>query len=284
MHKSIPKKEDFMFPLQLNDQIIQSLSKNELKILQYVYGHSSETCEMSIHEFSRVISYSPATVLRFCRKLGFSGFAEFKYALRTNASRQPDQESVDSASKKLPTSISMERQVMISAMFNNISGTSHLISQDLLERTFAFFDSDCPIYIFSPAGITEIPCDYFEKLLFSIGRQNVYRTASARMCEHLLYSVNRKALLILVSTSGNFGPTERLARIASTNNIPILAITPYSSNSIASLADISYRFFTDQRENNGAEFTSRLPIFYIICAIINCYLDYIGDRETQFCN
>ena len=88
-----------MFPLQLNDQIIQSLSKNELKILQYVYGHSSETCEMSIHEFSRVISYSPATVLRFCRKLGFSGFAEFKYALRTNASRQPDQESVDSASK-----------------------------------------------------------------------------------------------------------------------------------------------------------------------------------------
>lgn len=59
MHKSIPKKEDFMFPLQLNDQIIQSLSKNELKILQYVYGHSSETCEMSIHEFSRVISYSP---------------------------------------------------------------------------------------------------------------------------------------------------------------------------------------------------------------------------------
>lgn len=139
-----------MFPLQLNDQIIQSLSKNELKILQYVYGHSSETCEMSIHEFSRVISYSPATVLRFCRKLGFSGFAEFKYALRTNASRQPDQESVDSASKKLPTSISMERQVMISAMFNNISGTSHLISQDLLERTFAFFDSDCPIYIFRP--------------------------------------------------------------------------------------------------------------------------------------
>ena len=79
-----------MFPLQLNDQIIQSLSKNELKILQYVYGHSSETCEMSIHEFSRVISYSPATVLRFCRKLGFSGFAEFKYALRTNASRQPE--------------------------------------------------------------------------------------------------------------------------------------------------------------------------------------------------
>lgn len=166
-------------------------------------------------------------------------------------------------------------------MFNNISGTSHLISQDLLERTFAFFDSDCPIYIFSPAGITEIPCDYFEKLLFSIGRQNVYRTASARMCEHLLYSVNRKSLLILVSTSGNFGPTERLARVASTNNIPILAITPYSSNNIASLADINYRFFTDQRENSGAEFTSRLPIFYIICAIINCYLDYKQKGDSH---
>lgn len=271
-----------MFPLQLNDQIIQSLSKNELKILQYVYEHSSETCEMSIQEFSRVISYSPATVLRFCRKLGFSGFAEFKYALRTNASKQnPDPQEDASLSTRLEPSLSMERQMILSEMLNNISGTSHLISQDLLERTFAFFDSDCPIYLFSPAGITEIPCDYFEKMLFSIGRQNVYRTASARMCEHLLHSVTKKALLILISTSGNFGPTERLARVANTNGIPILAITPYSSNSIASLAQINFRFFTDQRENRGAEFTSRLPILYVIYIIISCYLDYKQKGDSH---
>lgn len=270
-----------MFPLQLNDQIIQSLSKNELKILQYVYSHSSETCEMSIQEFSKVISYSPATVLRFCRKLGFSGFAEFKYALRTNASRQSAQETAVSSRAEISTSFSMECQLMISGMFNNISGTSHLISQDLLERTFAFFDSDCPIYIFSPAGITEIPCNYFEKMLFSIGRQNVYRTTSGRMCEHVLLSSPQKALLILVSTSGTFGTTERLARVANTNGIPILAITPYSNNSIASLAQINFRFFTDQRENHGAEFTSRLPILYIICVIINCYLDYKQKGDSS---
>lgn len=271
-----------MFPLQLNDQIIQSLSKNELKILQYVYEHSSETCEMSIQEFSRVISYSPATVLRFCRKLGFSGFAEFKYALRTNASKQNPNPQEDASLSTMPEpSLSMERQMILSEMLNNISGTSHLISQDLLERTFAFFDSDCPIYLFSPAGITEIPCDYFEKMLFSIGRQNVYRTASARMCEHLLHSVTKKALLILISTSGNFGPTERLARVANTNGIPILAITPYSSNSIASLAQINFRFFTDQRENRGAEFTSRLPILYVIYIIISCYLDYKQKGDSH---
>lgn len=270
-----------MFPLQLNDQIIQSLSKNELKILQYVYEHSSETCEMSIQEFSRIISYSPATVLRFCRKLGFSGFAEFKYALRTNASHQSGQQKTDPLPGIPAPSLSMERQMILSEMLNNISGTSHLISQDLLERTFAFFDSDCPIYLFSPAGITEIPCDYFEKMLFSIGRQNVYRTASARMCEHLLHSVTQKALLILISTSGNFSLTERLARVANTNGIPILAITPYSSNSIASLAQINFRFFTDQRENRGAEFTSRLPILYIIYIIISCYLDYKQKGDSH---
>ena len=254
-----------MLAFRLDDKTLQSLSKNELIILKYIYEHTESICQMSIQELSIAVSYSPATILRFCKKLGCSGFAEFKYYLRSQLSANKEQQ--EPPHQELDETLS-------SRLFGNISATSSMISQDLLDRTFSYFNSDCPIYIFSPAGITDIPCDYFEKMLFSIGRKNVYKTSSARMCEHLLTGLKTSGLLILISTSGSFSYTINLAKSANANNIPILAITPYSNNALASLAQINFRFFTDQRENNGAEYTSRLPILYIISVIITCYQNY----------
>ena len=71
-----------MVSLHLSDSTINSLSNNELNILKYVYEHGDAIVDMNIREFSAQVSYSSATILRFCRKLGYSGFAEFKYQLR----------------------------------------------------------------------------------------------------------------------------------------------------------------------------------------------------------
>ena len=71
-----------MILLRLNDQIIKSLSGPELAILKYAYENTETLLEMSIRKFADHAACSPATVLRFCKKLGYSGYAEFKYALR----------------------------------------------------------------------------------------------------------------------------------------------------------------------------------------------------------
>ena len=51
----------------------------------------------------------------------------------------------------------------------------------------------------------------------------------------------------------------------------------------AGLGTINFRFFTNQRENQGAEFTSRLPVFYVIHMIIRSYLEYkrLGDTHDS---
>ena len=152
-----------------------------------------------------------------------------------------------------------------------------------MERAFRYLDSGCPIYLWSPGGLTSVAVEYFEKLLLTIGRQGVYFIESVKMFEHILRSRPRESLLILISTSGKYATTIRLAKIARTSGIPLLSITPYTANEIAELADVNFRFFTDQRENLGAEFTSRLPIFFVINTIVQCYLrsrePVTGDRE-----
>ena len=147
-----------------------------------------------------------------------------------------------------------------------------MIQEEQLNQAFQYLDSGCPIYLWSPDGLTSVASEYFEKLLLSIGRQEVYLIESVKMFEHILRNWPQKSLLILISTSGEHPTTIRLGKIAKVNGIPILAISPYTSNEVADLADINFRFFTDQRENLGAEFTSRLPIFFVINTIVQCYL------------
>ena len=74
---------------------LHSLSPKELEIMQYVHEHSDAIVSMSIQTFAQEINYSTSTVIRFCRKLGFSGFPEFKYFLK-NLNIQKEQNPVSS--------------------------------------------------------------------------------------------------------------------------------------------------------------------------------------------
>ena len=264
-----------MINLPLSDETIQSLSRHELNVLKYVYEHTESVLDLSIRELSERVSYSPATVLRFCKKLGYSGFAEFKYALR--AARR-ESVGLEAAPSPRPARSS---DLMIDLLNSNIQATAGLIQEEQLLRTFRFFDSPMPIYIWSPGGITDTTGEYLERLLLSTGRQGVYRIESARLFSHLINTVGKDSLMVLITTSGSFGNTIRIGKLSQMKGLPILSITPYTSNEIADLSTVSFRFFTDQRENLGAEYTSRLPIFFTIHTIIQCYIRYREERESR---
>ena len=264
-----------MINLPLSDETIQSLSRHELDVLKYVYEHTESVLDLSIRELSERVSYSPATVLRFCKKLGYSGFAEFKYALRAARRESGGQEAAPSPRP------ARSSDLMIDLLSSNIQATAGLIQEEQLLRTFRFFDSPMPIYIWSPGGITDTTGEYLERLLLSTGRQGVYRIESARLFSHLINTVGKDSLMVVISTSGTFGNTIRIGKLAQMKGLPILSITPYTSNEIADLSTVSFRFFTDQRENLGAEYTSRLPIFFTIHTIIQYYIRYREERESR---
>lgn len=255
-----------MVILHLDDAIIKSLSSSELDVLKFIYENSQEVSQMSIHDFSNAISYSSATILRFCKKLGFSGYAEFKYALRSELKK----EEHSPINKKEP----LTSQTILKDIYSDIEGTSNLVQDESLENLFKILDSSNPIYLWAPGGITSILTEYLEKQLFIIGRQNVYKIESAKMGEHILRNDDKNSILFLISTSGDFAPTVKMAKLANMNAMPLITITPYTNNIIANLATINFRFFTHQRENEGAEFTSRLPVFYVIHLLIQSYLEY----------
>ena len=155
---------------------------------------------MSIQTFAAAVSYSTATVLRFCKKLGYSGFAELKYTLRQQTN-ELSCVTINTAEDATNTAC------LLDTLSQEIESTARLIQDEQLYQTFRFLDSDCSFYLWAPGGVTSILTDYFEKLLFSIGRQKVYKIDAFRIGEHILHHLPAKALLILISITGDFSPT-----------------------------------------------------------------------------
>ena len=115
---------------QLDDEIIKNLSQSELYILHYVYDHPDEVIDMSIQELAKAVAFSSATILRFCKKLNFSGFAEFKFALK--------QQNKEIANLKKPIS-SMDS---ITSLYDDIESTSLLIKERYLKEIIDLIDSN----------------------------------------------------------------------------------------------------------------------------------------------
>jgi len=68
-------------PLHLINIRYKTLRKSEKRVAEFVQGHMEEVVVLSLTGLARKCDTSDATVLRFCRSLGYLGFADFKVSL-----------------------------------------------------------------------------------------------------------------------------------------------------------------------------------------------------------
>ena len=67
---------------------IKSLNELEMAVYQYVMQHQTAVSYMRIRELAAEAHVSTTTVLRFCKKLGCDGYAEFKLRMKEYAGQQ----------------------------------------------------------------------------------------------------------------------------------------------------------------------------------------------------
>lgn len=78
--------ENYMIDFNLSEHILSSLNQKELDLLKFIYLNSSAIARQTIQQFSNSVHVSSSSILRFCKKIGFSGFSELKYNIRTKSS------------------------------------------------------------------------------------------------------------------------------------------------------------------------------------------------------
>ncbi len=74
---------------KIDSQTLSSLSASELDVLKYINSNKARILKMSIQEIAKECFTSTATIMRLCKKIGFSGFSELKYSISKSVKAGP---------------------------------------------------------------------------------------------------------------------------------------------------------------------------------------------------
>lgn len=70
-----------MNPIERIDYYKNSFTKSDLLISEWIRKHQNEVVAYSIEELAKTSKTSKAAIIRFSKKIGYNGFAEFKFEL-----------------------------------------------------------------------------------------------------------------------------------------------------------------------------------------------------------
>ena len=75
--------------------LYDEMGKSEKKIADWVMLHPNEILPISISELAEKSSSSEATIVRFSRRLGFTGFQDFKISFANYSGADPVNPHID---------------------------------------------------------------------------------------------------------------------------------------------------------------------------------------------
>lgn len=234
---------------QQANQNITSLNENEKKIFEYVVRNIHQVQQMQIRTLAERCFVSTTTIVRFTKKLGFSGYRDFIQALGVTCHMTEHTQVPDILWKK---EYSEE-------YLKNIIESVRVISPDKIGRFLKALDAGAGIYFFG-TGMDREAAHYAYRMFSALGNRAVcpqeeYEAASA------LTQLKDGDVLFIFSLSGRDEACIRFIEKARLVCRPVVAaITQSANNPIQGMSDIDFYVFADQITYKNADLTARISM------------------------
>lgn len=201
------------------------MTPSELRIAQFILDHPDDVVAYSIQVLAQKIQTSPATLVRFSRSIGYSGFPELKIDLSRN-----DQFYKEDLIQDLKRTDSLK--ALISKTFHhrmhNLENLLEILNYEHLEQSINFLKEAKTIYLVG-VGASGLVCrDLYHKFT-RIGKNAVYNS-DTHVSLSVLNGITEEDVLIAVSYSGNTKEIVLAAQLAKEKGSKVIAITQRQKN------------------------------------------------------
>ncbi|MDH2923874.1 RpiR family transcriptional regulator [Nicoletella semolina] len=213
-----------------------SLTKTEKKIANAILSRPNLLGQCSLSEVASQIGVGEATFIRFCRTLGFKGYADFKLDLAIELATQQKESGelldTDVSETDSPNEIAMKLQTML---MNVITETINLLDFDELEKVVEQLCQAKRIFLFG-VGSSGLTAEEVKHKLMRIGLQ-----ADAVTNNHFMYMqaalLQAGDVVMGISHSGYSEETTKALGIAKKSGATTIAITHNLRSPITEVAD-----------------------------------------------
>lgn len=259
--------------------IYDSLTKAEKKVADVVLDKADEIIYDSITELAEKCNVGETTIIRFCRKIGLSGYQEFKLLLaRDLVVPEENLHENISANDDLETLV----QKIAADNIQVINNTTKILSITQLENAVnAIINAQrIEIYGVGASSYTAFDAMYkFKRLgLFA----NTY--PDAHMQAMSATTLSEKDVAIGISFSGSTRDTVHSLEIAKKAGAKVICITNHARSPITKYADIVLLTSIKETPLRSGALTSKIAQLYILDILYTAVAMRIKEKALENIN
>lgn len=236
-------------------------SKTEQEILSYLLENEESINNASIVSLADSVHISKSSILRLTKKLGFSGYSEFKYFIKQSLNDPENTYSnvLDSQKKDIENTLKFIEQTDFSSIINLIHKSN-------------------TIYCYGTGYAQKNAVNEFSKSLLGCYKRSLVLPAKTEL-DVSMPTFTKDDLFIIVSLSGNTEEIKENVKILKLRQIPIISITIFTQNYISSLANHSLFYNVTPMQIKGKNRTlhSFITLNILLDSIIRRYIDFLSE-------
>lgn len=235
------------------------LTDTELDISEYILDHKSEVLNISAQKLAVLTKTSPAAIIRFSKKIGFTGFPQLKIELAKDISN----ESLEFDNLLDPhEDMSSLLKKAYHSNIQTIEKTYGLMDPIILERVAQEVVLCRNVYLFGIGGSGTV-CEDFQHKLLRIGKTSIYY-ADNHLQLTAVPNMQKDDLAIFISYSGKTKEIVTAAKWIKKMKIRSVAITQSPYNELGKLVDFTITIPIEEKELRIGATSSRLSSLIVI--------------------
>lgn len=229
-----------------NYDILQTYNDLEMLVYSYIMEHKDAVKYMTIRELAEATHVSTSTIIRFCKKTGCDGYAEFKLRFKQFLEEERKKHKVkdrgiDELMYFFHTTTSTEYEEKINDVVRHIQEAKRIV--------------------FIGIGTSGILGKYGARYFSNIGKYSQY-------IEDPYYPIHEElesAVVIALSESGETQQVVQMAERFKRHNAKICSITNGSTCTLAKISDYHLSYYVERyMVHDEYDITTQVPVLYLL--------------------
>ncbi|OCA55897.1 MurR/RpiR family transcriptional regulator [Photorhabdus namnaonensis] len=215
----------------------EKITRAEYRVLSYLTTHPLLIGQITVRELAKATFISPATIMRLCQKLGFSGYSEFIWYCKQLLSggmpifgnTQPHHDEI------IPDAFEH--------FVTNYRKTFTLVTPERMSCFSTLLREKESFFLYG-AGFSGLFVNYLTQKLQVLGK-TAFRSDPGDSRKIFLSNAMKYEVFIAISRSGQTEQVLDKVRIAHNIGMTVIAFTRSSANPLASLADVHFALYDE---------------------------------------
>ena len=252
----------------------EKMSKQEKKVADYLFENSSDIKPLTITDLANKIGVSQATIVRFVKRIGCTGYPQFRIMLASQDKYLIVNESINETDSFIEMYSKISDDVL-----SSLIKTKNNLTNELLEKAYELIVNADKIVIMGVGSSYIMGLDLYHKLLRA--GFNVTMSLDSHFGVIASCLLTEKSLLITLSHSGYSKDVYDTVTVAKEKHAKIMAITSNPKSPIGKSGDVVLVTSSNEISYRVLGLTSRYSELLIIDTLYSYIVTHLeGVKET----